>query len=78
MKISTKIITCPNEIIQIQKDLDTFLNSYSENPFILSPFIKYAMQSNIPRNSIPTVLVVKANERIIGLAPLLLRQRLGV
>jgi hypothetical protein len=65
-------------MIGIQKDLDAFSYNCSKNPFIFSPFIKYAMQSNIHKGWIPTVLVSRTEQKIIGFAPLLLKQHIGV
>lgn len=78
MKILTKIITNPHELAEIEKDLDTFSNSYTKNPFMLYPFIKSAMQLNIRSDQIPIILVSKIDEKIIGLSQVLLKRHFGV
>jgi hypothetical protein len=76
MKITSSIVTDVTEMAYLEKDLSTFLKSCNTNPFLLYPFIEYLMLKT-PKDSIPTILVIKNDEKIIGLAPLVLKQHLG-
>jgi len=77
MKLSTTVITDPMAL-DTENNLDGFIESYSNNPFIFSSFIKNAMFQKAHKNQIPTVVIVKLNKEIIGVAPLLLKQRAGI
>ena len=76
MKITSSIVTSVTELVYLEKDLTAFLNRCSSNPFLLYPFVEYSMR-NAPQGSIPTILIIKNDEKIIGLATLALKQYLG-
>jgi hypothetical protein len=77
LRLSTIVITDPTELDK-ENNLDDFIESYSNIPFIFSSFIKNAMLQKTRKNQIPTVVIVKLDKEIVGLAPLLLKQRVGI
>jgi hypothetical protein len=77
MKLSTTVITSPSAF-DTENELDDFTEGYSDTPFMFSSFLKNAMYQKIHKNQIPTVVLFKINKKIIGVAPLLLKQRAGV
>jgi hypothetical protein len=60
----------------LEKDLTSFLNNSTTNPFLLYPFIKHIMLKTATTSS-PLILVIKKDEEIIGFAPLALKQSFG-
>jgi CelD/BcsL family acetyltransferase involved in cellulose biosynthesis len=76
MKITSSLITNVTELAHMEKDLTAFLNRCSTNPFLLYSFIEYLMRKT-SKDSIPAILVIKNGEKIIGLAPLVLKQHFG-
>jgi hypothetical protein len=77
MHISTEVINSPVEFSKIAAETDVFLEKHSENPFMLSQFIKPAMRLNTRPNHVPAVLVSRANGEIIGVSQVLFRRFLG-
>jgi CelD/BcsL family acetyltransferase involved in cellulose biosynthesis len=77
MGTTASVITCATEMANFEKDLTPFLNSCSTNPFLQYPFIIHIM-TKIPPDSSPLILVIKDDEKIIGVAPLVLKQRFGL
>jgi hypothetical protein len=75
MKFSIVAISDPTKISDIHEELDAFIIKNCKNPFVLSVFIKKEMESTIRKNFIPIVLVFKYEEKIIGVAPLLLKKK---
>ncbi len=76
MRTTTELITRVERMESLENDLTAFLDNYTSTPFLLYPFLKNKMK-NIPNDSSPLILVVKHSDEIIGLAPLLLKQRFG-
>jgi hypothetical protein len=77
MKLTTIFITDPVALHK-ENNLDDFIESYSNIPFMFSSFMKNAMLQKTHNNQIPTIVIVKLNKEIIGVAPLLLKQRIGI
>lgn len=76
--ISAYIISDPSEILELSNVIDAFVNKWSKNPFSLSGFIIRFMRSNRVKGWNPFVLVVKADEKIVGIAPLMMKNWLGM
>jgi predicted acetyltransferase len=77
VKLTTTVITDPM-VLDTESSLDTFIENYSNIPFIFSSFIKNAMFQKANKNQTPTVVIVKLNKEIVGVAPLLLKHRVGM
>jgi hypothetical protein len=73
-----RAISDPKGISEIEEELDAFIIKNSRNPFMLSVFIKGMMESTLLKDSIPMVLVLMTDGKIIGVAPLLLRKKFGI
>jgi Acetyltransferase (GNAT) domain len=78
LRFSIRAISDPRKISEIEKELDPFIIKNSNNPFILSVFIKKRMELTSLKHSTPTVLVFMTDGKIIGVAPLLLREKFGI
>jgi hypothetical protein len=78
LRLSICAISDPKKLSEIQEELDAFIIKNSRNPFMLTAFIKEMMESTLQKGSIPIVLVLKADEKIIGAAPLLLTKKFGM
>jgi hypothetical protein len=78
MKMLTKIITSSQELSEVENDLEVFLHNNSDNPFMLPSFIKNAVQQATLSHDVPTILVSRLNNEIIGIAPLVLRQSFSI
>ena len=82
--IATKIeltvyaISDPSKILELADALDAFVNKWSKNPLLLGGFISQFMRSSRVRGWIPFVLVVKTDEKIVGIIPLMIKNRLGM
>jgi hypothetical protein len=75
--LSLYTISDPSEILESGDVLDAFVNNWSKNPFSLSGFFIRFMKSNRVIGWTPFVLVIKADEKIVGIAPLMKKKRLG-
>ena len=62
----------------MERPWNTLVNESCENPFLLSEFTKQFIESNRFKDWTPLVLVISANHRIIGIAPLITKKRFGV
>ena len=78
IKLSLYAISDPSKILELEEVIDAFVNKWSKNPFLLGGFISQFITSNRLREGAPFVLVVKADEKIIGIAPLMIKKRLGM
>ena len=76
VELSSHAISDSYKILELEETIDAFVNKWSKNPFLLSGFISQFMRSNRVRGWTPFVLVVKADERIVGTAPLMMKKRL--
>jgi hypothetical protein len=78
LRLSIHAISDPRKISEIEEELDAFIIKNSRNPFMLSVFIKETMESTLRKDSIPIVLVLMTDGKIIGVAPLSLRKKFGI
>jgi hypothetical protein len=76
MTLSIQIISDLNALGQVSADWDNFLKIHSENPFLFTNFLFQVISSNPER--IPLFLILRYNEKIIGLAPLHLTSKFGI
>lgn len=78
MEFSILAISDPNKLSKIEKDVDLFINSLSESPFIFSAFTRQAMRRSLSQGHTPLLLIVTVERKIIGLAQLTLRKSFGL
>jgi CelD/BcsL family acetyltransferase involved in cellulose biosynthesis len=78
LRLSIHAISDPRKISEIEEELDAFIIKNSRNPFMFSVFIKKTMKSTLQKDSIPIVLVLMADGKIIGVVPLSLRKKFGI
>jgi hypothetical protein len=78
LKISAKLITEMPEFEKIEKEFDDFVNKHSENPCISSIFLKEGAGLSRFRGWMPLIIVIYSSEKIIGIAPLAIRRKLGL
>ena len=78
IELTLQTISDPSRILENGEDIDAFANKWSKNPFLLSGFISQFITSNRLTGWIPFVLVVKADKKIVGTAPLMIKKRLGM
>ena len=71
-------ISDPKKISEIREDLDSFIVKNSQNPFMLSVFIEKEMESALRKGQDPIVLVTMADGKIVSVAPLLIKRKLGL
>lgn len=78
LRLSIHAISDPRKISEIDKELDSFIIKNSNNPFMLSVFIKKRMERALLKGSSPTVLIFMTDGKIVGIAPLLIRKKFGI
>jgi hypothetical protein len=78
MKLSLCAISDSSRILELADALDGFVSRWSGNPFLLSGFTSQFMRSNRTRGWTPFFLVIKADEKIVCVAPLMVRKWFGV
>jgi hypothetical protein len=78
IELSLHAISGPSKILELGKSIDDFVNKWSKNPFLLGGFTSQFMKSSRSRGWTPFVLVVKADKKIIGIAPLVIKKQLGM
>lgn len=76
--VSISVIKDPAELLEHERGWNSFVSKYSENPILLSGFIVKLMELSVSRGWTPLVLVIRKDKKIIGIAPLMTRKRLGV
>jgi hypothetical protein len=76
--LSFEAISDPSKILELEQDIDRFVTKWSKNPFLLSGFIIQFMRSSRARGWTPIVLIVKADEKIVGIVPFTIKTRLGL
>ena len=78
MRSLTCAILDPRKISAIREELDAFIGKNSDNPFLLSVFIKQTMESALRKGTIPILLFFRTEGRIIGAVPLVIGKRFGI
>jgi hypothetical protein len=72
------MISDPNELCKMENGWNSLINKYSENPFLLSGFIEHFMESYSSDRWTPLVIIISAENNIIGVAPLIIKRRFGI
>jgi hypothetical protein len=78
MELSIQSISDPKRLSNFQEPLDAFVAEKNKNPYISSILFKQRMESNRSKDSIPTFVVLTTQEKIIGVAPLLIKKYRGI
>jgi hypothetical protein len=78
VNIAISAILSPEQLGTVEKDLDLFTNKISDNPFLLSLFIKEEMRAKLKNGYSPIVLIFRHNNEIVGVAHLLVRTKFGI
>lgn len=78
MAFSIKVLTNEVQVSVVQEEFDSFVCKWSENPFLLSPFIISGMKLCRTKGRLPTLIIVYDSNRIVGMAALSMRHRLGI
>jgi hypothetical protein len=77
-ELSVSVISDPFKVLELKKDVDAFVSEWSRNPFLFSGFLSQFMRSNRLAGWAPFLFVVKADEKIVGTAPLMVKKKLGM
>jgi CelD/BcsL family acetyltransferase involved in cellulose biosynthesis len=75
--ISVRVISDTKGILQIKREWNVLVGNSCRNPFLLSEFVKEFIESR-QKGWAPLVLVVSFKNAIIGIVPLMIRQKFGV
>jgi hypothetical protein len=78
LNVSIRVISDHNRLRKIESAWNALVNKCSNNPFLLSGFIKQFMEFNSSRGWTPLVLVISANSQIVGISPLKTKKKFGV
>jgi hypothetical protein len=78
MKVHVLLVTDPKVLSDNEDELDAFLKEYSPSPFLLLAFLRNLMSLIAGANQTPVIMVVRAEGRIIGVVPLVLKRYLGI
>ena len=78
VKVSVCVISDSSRLHEIESTWDTLVNRCSENPFLLSGFIKQFMEFSSSKGWTPLVLVISIDDTIVGVAPLKISKKLGI
>jgi hypothetical protein len=78
MSVSSNIIVDPERLEDLEEDLDDFVCNWSNSPFLLSAFLKKSLESVRSTNGFPAVIIVKVDEKIVGLASLSIKRFSGI
>jgi CelD/BcsL family acetyltransferase involved in cellulose biosynthesis len=76
--ISVNAISNMGELLKIENSWNKFIRDHARNPFFLSGFFKEFMSLSQNSNWTPTVLIFSVSGRIVGIAPLATKTKLGV
>ncbi|MEM2143748.1 MAG: hypothetical protein QW279_00170, partial [Candidatus Jordarchaeaceae archaeon] len=78
MKVTTYIICDPKAFLKIEEEWDSFVYENSDNPFLLSSFIKGFMEVNRANGWSIFIVIIKSAGNILATAPLVVqRTKLG-
>ncbi len=77
-KLSVTAISSLKNLSKIEKEIDVFITSHTLNPFMLIPFLKVNMRSVLSSELTPIVLVVRADDKIVGIASFVLKRAHGI
>jgi len=73
----TCILSDVNDLFQIEEAWDSLVHENSDNPFLLSRFIKGFMEVNRAYGWHPHIILVKSENDLLAIAPLMIWKKLG-
>jgi len=76
--ISVNTISNMDELLKIEDSWNEFIRDHARNPFFLSGFFKEFMSLSQNSNWAPAVLIFSVSGKIVGIAPLATKTKLGV
>jgi len=72
------VISSSEQLLEIEHKWNSFIKKYSPNPFFLAGFVTEFLNYFELRGWTPMVLVFSVNSTLVGVAPLIIRKRLGI
>ena len=78
IELSLNVISDPSKILELYDAIDAFINKWSKNPFLLGEFVNQFMSANIAKGWTPIILVLKTDGKIVGIAPLIIKDLFGM
>jgi hypothetical protein len=76
--VTINVISDSSKLLEMEGAWNKFIKNCSENPFLLSGFIKQFMEFNCSKGWVPLVLVITAENKIVGISPLKMKKKLGI
>jgi len=78
MDLSVNLISDIDGLSRIEHQWNNLVNNCSQNPILLSGFIKQFMEFNSSMGWIPLILTFSEGKRLVGAAPLRIKKKLGI
>lgn len=78
MPVTIRVLSHSKTLLEIEDSWNKFIHQYSKNPFFFSEFIKQSMKFRRSNAETPLILVISANNLIIGIVPLIVKKKVGV
>ncbi|MEM1582422.1 MAG: hypothetical protein QXK89_07945 [Candidatus Bathyarchaeia archaeon] len=78
MVFSLKVITDFEGLRKIENEWNSFITDHTDNPFLLSGYVKEFMDINLLRGWLPLIFVALENKKVVGFAPFALKRRFNV
>jgi hypothetical protein len=78
LTFSIRVISDYAELVEIGNEWDAFVQQHSTNPIFLKGFVKEFMESNRSTGWTPLLVLMLANNKIAGIAPLSTKTTLGI
>jgi CelD/BcsL family acetyltransferase involved in cellulose biosynthesis len=76
-RVAAKTISSSRQLLEIETEWNEFIIAHSENPFLLSEFLKLYMDQNQLKGRTPLLLVLSIDRTIVGVATLMIQKRFG-
>jgi hypothetical protein len=70
-------VSDPKMLLDLKEELDAFIIKNNENPFLLPTFLAKQMESPSVKRSTPKVLIIRNEDSIVGVLPLLIEKKFG-
>lgn len=77
-KLSLKAITDVSKFLEIESAWNNFIKGHSDNPFLLSGFVRQFIDFYQAQGWVSALLVFSVNHMIVGIAPLRMRTNSGI
>jgi len=78
LKLLIESISELDRLHKIRDEWNGLVNSYGQNPLLLNGFIKQFMKYNGQRGWSPLILAFSTKRKLIGIAPLRMKKKLGI